>query len=249
MNKQSNTYIIVYSVVLVVVVAVALAFTAMKLQVTQQRNVEIEKKTDILNSAGLYKEEPGADKNAAVEAQYNTYIKQSFLVNAQGEEVQSADPAAEALKVLNNMKAALAEPEAERELPVFISEDGEKKNYIFPVYGAGLWGPVWGYIAMNSDLKTISGAVFAHKSETPGLGAEIATPAFGNQFIGKSIFKDGQYVGIYVLKGAGSSQGNDNAVDAISGGTITSRAVQAMIIDNLKFYLPYILKQQAAAAQ
>ena len=247
MNKQSNTYIIVYSIVLVVVVAVALAFTAMKLQVTQQRNIEIEKKTDILNSAGLYKEEPGTDKNKAVETQYNTYIKQSFLVDAQGGVVQSADPAAEALKVLNNMKAALSKPETERELPVFISEKDGKKNYIFPVYGTGLWGPVWGYIAMNSDLKTISGAVFAHKGETPGLGAEIATPAFGNQFVGKSIFKGDQYVGISVLKGVGSSQGNDNAVDAISGGTITSRAVQSMIIDNLKFYLPYILKQQTAA--
>ena len=245
MNKQSNTYIIVYSIVLVVVVAVALAFTAMKLQSIQQRNIEIEKKTDILNSAGLFKEEPGMDKNKAVESQYNTYIKQSFLVDAQGNEVQSANPSADALKVLNNMKAALAVPEAERELPVFISEKDGKKNYIFPVYGTGLWGPIWGYIAMNSDLTTISGAVFAHKSETPGLGAEITTPAFEHQFIGKSIFKNGEYVGISVLKGVGASQGNDNAVDAISGGTITSRAVQAMIIDNLKFYLPYISKQQA----
>ena len=89
-------------------------------------------------------------------------------------------------------------------------------------------------------------AVFIGHAADSDHGAAVDL-MFGNQFVGKSIFKGDQYVGISVLKGVGSSQGNDNAVDAISGGTITSRAVQSMIIDNLKFYLPYILKQQTAA--
>lgn len=243
MNKQSNTYIISYSIILVVVVAVVLAFTAITLQPIQKKNVEIEKKTDILNSVGLYKPEEGVSLEKSVDTQYNKYITKSFLVNAQGEIADSKDANA-ALMVLNNMKSALHKPENEKVMPVFVSDNNGKINYIFPVYGTGLWGPVWGYIALNDDLSTIAGVVFDHKSETPGLGAEITTSDFEGQFIGKSIFDNDKYVGIFVLKGVGSSKGNNNAVDAISGGTITSRAVQTMIIDNLSFYQPFILKHK-----
>ena len=253
MNKQSNTYIIVYSIILVVVAAVVLAFTSLSLAEKQQANVEIEKMSDILGSVGLYNPEAPAateNKEAFIKEQYQKYIVESFLVDAQGEKVNVPDPAAAAFSVLNNLKAEFAKPVDSRQLPVFISKNDQGVvNYILPVYGAGLWGPIWGYIAMNEDLNTIDGAVFGHKGETPGLGAEIATPPFENQFVGKTIFDGAQFVGIEVLKGAGSSKGNNHAVDAITGGTITSRAVQAMLMDCLKDFEPYILKQRAALAK
>lgn len=247
MNKQSNTYIIVYSIILVVVVAVVLSFTALTLKPTQLANVEVEKMSDILGSVGLYDaEEAGkaADKAVFVKDEYAKYIVESFLVNAKGEK-QDAD-AAQTFAVLNNLKAELALPLDQVKLPVFVSKNTSGKvNYVFPVYGTGLWGPIWGYIALSDDLNTIDGVIFDHKSETPGLGAEITTADFQGQFVNKTIFDNSNFVGIQVLKGAGSSKGNDHAVDAISGGTITSRAVQAMILDCLKIYEPFILNQQS----
>ena len=134
----------------------------------------------------------------------------------------------------------------EGKLTLYKSTAGGKTLYIVPVAGSGLWGPVWGYIAVEEDWNTISGVVFDHKGETPGLGAEITTPKFRDQFAGKKLFEGDNLVGITVLKGAGSSRGNDHAVDAISGGTITSRAVEKMILATLEQYLPYIEQQKAA---
>ncbi len=132
------------------------------------------------------------------------------------------------------------------ELKLYESHAGGKTLYIVPVAGSGLWGPVWGYVAVEGDWNTISGVVFDHKGETPGLGAEITTPKFTGQFAGKKLFDaSGKLVGITVLKGAGSSRGNDHAVDAISGGTITSRAVETMIRSTLEEYKAYIEEQRA----
>lgn len=131
-------------------------------------------------------------------------------------------------------------------LPVFESTAGGKKLYIVPVNGKGLWGPVWGYVAVEEDFNTVSGVVFDHKSETPGLGAEITTPEFCDQFVGKKLFEGDQFVAITVLKGAGASSGNDHAVDAISGGTITSRAVENMIRATFEKYMGYIKERMGA---
>ncbi len=130
-------------------------------------------------------------------------------------------------------------------LPLYESRAGGKTLYIIPVSGSGLWGPIWGYVAVEEDWSTISGVVFDHKGETPGLGAEITTPFFEGQFAGKRLFEGTELVGITVLKGAGSSRGNDHAVDAISGGTITSRAVENMIRATLEEYRSYIEKQRS----
>ena len=130
-------------------------------------------------------------------------------------------------------------------LPVFVCtlDDGSKVE-IFPIYGAGLWGPIWGYVSLKDDYNTIYGATFLHKGETPGLGAEIATPNFSNQFIGKSIFDGGSLVSVTVVKG-GAPEGSAHEIDAISGGTITSRALENAIRQWLEYYEPYLEKQKA----
>jgi Na+-transporting NADH:ubiquinone oxidoreductase subunit C len=131
------------------------------------------------------------------------------------------------------------------ELKLYESRANGKHLFIIPVSGSGLWGPVWGYVAVEGDWNTISGVVFDHKGETPGLGAEIAAPIFEDQFVGKKLFEGSELVGITVLKGSGASRGNDHAVDAISGGTITSRAVENMIRSTLTQYKSYIEKQRS----
>ncbi|MEG2282982.1 MAG: NADH:ubiquinone reductase (Na(+)-transporting) subunit C, partial [Rikenellaceae bacterium] len=136
---------------------------------------------------------------------------------------------------------------AESELPVFVSVDNSGvKKYIFPVQGTGLWGPIWGYVALADDFNTITGVVFDHASETPGLGAEIAQTPFQSQFIGKTLFEGDEYIGVLILKGVGASKGDSHAVDAVSGGTITSRAVGDMLLDCLGGYRAYIESQRQA---
>lgn len=246
MNKQSNTYIITYAIVLVVVVAAVLSFAAMQLKPIQQRNIEIEKKSDVLKSVGLFNIDENGDKTAQINAQYDKFIVKSFLVNSKGD-VVSEDPK-EAFAALINIQAIYNLPLEERNMPVFVSKNTQgDMNYIFPVQGTGLWGPIWGFVAIKGDLNTISGVVFGHQSETPGLGAEIATPIFQDQFAGKQLFKGDTFVNISVLKGVGSSKDNNNAVDAISGGTITSVAVQDMLQESLgECYRAYIEKEASA---
>jgi Na+-transporting NADH:ubiquinone oxidoreductase subunit C len=209
MNKNSNTYIIIYSTIMVVVVAAVLAIAAMVLGPVQNANIERETKGALLASVGMTV--PTAE------------IEKAYADNITEVSVDGPDGA---------------------KLPLYESRANGKHLYIIPVSGSGLWGPVWGYVAVEEDWDTISGVVFDHKGETPGLGAEISTPKFEDQFIGKRLFEAGELVGITVLKGSGASRGNDHAVDAISGGTITSRAVENMIRTTLAGYRSYIEQQR-----
>ena len=245
MNKNSNTYIIIYSTVMVVVVATLLAVAALALQGRQQANIRVEKQSAILASIGLGGgAEKAKDKTVYIRDEYKKYIVESFAVNGLGEKVEGAD----AFGLLGDLKAQFAASPEAREIPVFVARlDDGTRLYFLPVYGAGLWGPIWGYLAIEKDWNTIYGVKFDHKGETPGLGAEITTQWFADQFKGKKIFDlQDKFVGIAVLKGSGSSVGNDYAVDAVSGGTITSRGVEKMIYDCLNAYMPYIEKQRAA---
>lgn len=233
MRDFSNTYIFVFSTVLIVVVAVLLSAAAMLLQPLQQRNVEIEKKQSILASINIKASRKDAEK------MYDKYITSSFVVDAKGDKVEGVD----AFGV--DMAAEIRKPLDEREFPVYVStlDDGSSK-VIVPVRGKGLWGPVYGYISFNDDYNTIYGATFNHDKETPGLGAEIATRAFQKQFDGKKIFDDqGNFTSILIQKG-GAAPGDPHAVDAISGGTLTSKGLQATLKDCLSGYIAYFKKQQ-----
>ena len=108
-------------------------------------------------------------------------------------------------------------PVEKRELPVFVANVDGATKYILPIYGAGLWGPIWGYISLDDNKDTVYGTFFDHQGETPGLGAEITTPEFNKEFRNKQIFSGNQLVGILVVKGGNASGANE--VDAISGGT------------------------------
>ena len=138
-------------------------------------------------------------------------IKEAFLVNENGEKVEGDAFAADVVKAA-----------AEHQYPVFVANVDGQPKYIMALHGAGLWGPLWGYISVDSDRNTVYGADFSHQGETPGLGAEIAKPAFSNEFKGKKLFMDGTFKSIAVVKPGKSVAGQDY-VDGISGGTITSQ--------------------------
>lgn len=252
MNKQSNTYIVAYATILVVVVAAVLSFAAIKLQPMQEANVKTEKMGAILSTIGEGSEAATApDKNKYIETEFAKYITRAFFVDSTGNATDATTE--QVLASLNDQSGGKElEKTPTKPKPAFeatVSKDGGKRTeYVIPMTGKGLWGAVWGYVALNADCNTVEGAVFDHKGETPGLGAEISGKPFQAQFVGKQIFnKEGEFVSIDLLKGQGASAGNPSAVDAISGGTLTSNGVKAMLKECLNDYVPFFEKVQSTA--
>ena len=243
MDTNKNSYTIIYSIVMVVIVAAVLAFVSLSLKDKQNENISNEKQQYLLASVGL-----GADANFA------EVIKEAIVVDGNGKIVNTATSdiaKSEAFNISTSEQTSLMKdgaPKEELRLPVFIADlpDGSQA-YIFSAYGAGLWGPIWGWVSLKTDLSTVVGVKFDHSGETPGLGAEIATPKFAGQFTGKEMFTEGEFTSIAIVKG-GAKEGSTNEVDAISGGTITSKALDASIRMWMEAYLPYIKSLQALAA-
>lgn len=222
---HSNRYIFIYSTVLVIIVAILLTLVAIGLKPKQQYNIKVEKMQNILSSVKI----ASTPKNA--ENLFNKYIVEQKVINFNNQEQND-------LKAFDvNIEIESKKSVDKRLLPIYIckTDKGETK-YILPTYGKGLWGPIWGYISVDEDKNTVYGAFFDHKSETPGLGAEIATSKFQAQFSGKKLFDENKtFVSIKAIKG-GADKNNLHGVDAISGGTITSNGLSKMLFDALKPY-------------
>lgn len=222
-DTNSNTYTIIYAAVMVVVVAFVLAFVNSSLREKQDENVRLDTKKQILSSLGIYSADAGAD--------YSKYVKSDVLIDpATGLQETVVDDADFATNYENESKAG--------RYHVFVCEvDGETK-YVIPVNGVGLWGAIWGYIALDQDKQTVYGTYFSHASETPGLGAEIAGKPFQDLFKGKQVI-DGADVALSVVK-YGTSEGSQYKVDGISGGTITSTGVNDMLHTCLGNYINFL---------
>ena len=222
MNTNSNTYTIIYASVMVIIVAFLLAFVSSSLRDRQGKNVEMDTKKQILaalNKRGV--------ENA--DAEYAKYVK-DMLMNEDG--TLTEVPANEFATSYEK------EVKGKNRLHVFVADIDGSKKYVFPVYGTGLWGAIWGYVALNDDKNTVYGTYFSHASETPGLGAEIATEPFQNQFVNKkTIENDSIYLS--VVKN-GKIRETEYEVDGISGGTITSDAVNKMIKNCLSNYKKFL---------
>jgi len=232
MKHFSNRYIFTFSAIMVIAVATLLSLAATLLQPAQERNLEIEKKKNMLESINI------TATRENTETLYEKYIKEGFVINAKGELVEGVDAFTVVLK--NEQK----KPTDEQYLPVFkaVPDDG-KDVIIIPVEGKGLWGPIFGYVSLESDMNTIYGVNFDHKGETPGLGAEINTSEFESQFHGKKFFDSDKFISVQVMKG-GAPEGDIHGVDAISGGTITSKGLQKMLFDCIEKYNTYLLKNR-----
>ncbi|MBR3774742.1 MAG: NADH:ubiquinone reductase (Na(+)-transporting) subunit C [Alistipes sp.] len=218
-NVNSNAYIIIYSVVMVVVVAVLLAVTSLSLQSRQNENMLNEKRQQIVKALG---ENPET-------ASYADVVAEAVMLDKSGNTI-SGKSEADIFEALNDLTASFEAGE----FPIFKAANG---SVVIPVYGAGLWGPVWGYLALEADMNTVKGIVMDHSGETPGLGAEITTDKVQSSFVGKTIFEGNELVSVTMRKGGAT---NNHEVDAISGGTKTCDGVNEMIKSGLTDYLPYL---------
>lgn len=247
----SNRYIFTYAGVMVIIVAIVLSSAATLLKPLQEHNMKIEKMSGILASADIKPTE-----KAQIPSSYSDHIVEEWVVNTEGEiiskykggEFVEGDFRAFDVKLadeLHKLDQKQRGKDVKPHFPIYIAEKDGERMYIIPLRGKGLWGPIWGNIALKSDFRTVAGTTFGHKSETPGLGAEIANKAFQDQFIGKTIFnKDYEFTSIEVVKGgvANSNVDPKHGVDAISGGTITSNGVTNMLEHVLSIYKPFVKK-------
>lgn len=247
-DKNSNGFTFTFAIIMVVVVGSLLAFTYMQLKPAQQENIRREKMQNILAAMNVKVARDEAP------AQYARLIKQVPLLDARGKLVPGvdADPtngpgfALDVQKQYRDEKAGVITAD-QMQYPLYIAEREGKPLFIIPMVGTGLWGPIWGYVAVADDGRTVVGSTFDHKGETPGLGAEISTPIFIDQFPGKKIADDnGKFTSIKVYKG-GSSTASPHGVDGISGGTITSDGVDEMLRRTLAVYYEYLNSTAQAA--
>ena len=240
---MKDRYIFFYITVLTVIVAILLSAAALVLQPYQQANINNEKMMNILQAADVNVE------GANVQELFDKDCVKMMLVDAKGVVVEECTKDFTKFEAFSmNLKDQLYKRDNGQDyvLPIIVINNGKENVNVIQLQGAGLWGPIWGYIGMTSDFQNVVGVVFDHKSETPGLGAEITTEKFRSQFQGKTIFSGGEFVSIDVVKGGVANLAADlqkHSVDAISGGTITSQGVNKMIENVLGSYLPYIEKQ------
>jgi Na+-transporting NADH:ubiquinone oxidoreductase subunit C len=247
---------------MVILVAAILSTASMVLKPYQEANIRAEKIQGILASANIQTSRKDAEENfrkhileeIAVDTAGNVVMKTTdgkTEWTKEGEKIKNAVKYTRPFDI--NLKEELALEEEARQgkatrspiFPLFKMKNNGKEYYVVPVRGTGLWGPIWGNIAFEKDFNTIAGATFDHKGETPGLGAEIKTAWFEDEFKGKTIFdKDRHFVSVAVVKGGVKNSNIPliHGVDAISGGTITSHGVDKMLRTCLKNYVPYIEK-------
>lgn len=227
LNTNSNAYTLIYASVMVVIVAFLLAFVNSALRDKQNANVLLDTKKQILSALHIVDVE-----NVSVE--YAKYVKADMLMDTDGRlstEVEDKDFVTSYEK----------EVKERQRYHVFVCEvDGETK-YVIPVYGTGLWGALWGYVALNADKNSVFGVYFSHAGETPGLGADIATPAFWSEFTGKKVLEN-NVVTLGVEKN-GKVEKPDYQIDGISGGTITSKGVDDMLKGCLGNYQKFLMTE------
>jgi len=238
MNRNSNSYTFIFASILVIVVALILAFVSQATKSKYELNKKKEKMQSILATIGV---DVSRDQAAKV---FKNYVNQELSLNAEGVVI---DTTAKKTFAIDLHKEIKMDPKKQL-YPIYLAKKDGKKFYIIPLFGAGLWDAIWGYISLDSDKNTVGGTIFDHKGETPGLGAQITEKWFQNQFKGKTILKDAaagftnnNFVSVRTVKG-GAKTSDMHGVDAISGGTKTSDGVTNMIKERLAHYLIYFKK-------
>jgi Na+-transporting NADH:ubiquinone oxidoreductase subunit C len=242
-NKNSNGYTFLFAILMVVLVGAILAFTSLSLKPLQKANAAEKKMMNILGAIGVPSE------RGAVEAKFIDFVKERVSIDSEGRKVSSMSGAVNAADAADPFNIDVQKdfrskaPASELNFPLFSCKKEGQDLYVVPVVGKGLWGPIWGYVALESDMETIYGAVFNHKTETPGLGAEIKEGFFQAPFKGKKISKVAPHFA--VVKGGAPT--TEYSVDGITGGTITSKGVGEMVDRTMAIYLKYF--QSAPKAQ
>ena len=222
LNTNSNVYTILYAAVMVVIVAFLLVFVSQTLKERQTANVINDTKQQILSALNL-RDLPD------VAGTYAKVIKTDALMQKDGRLAEYK----------GEFNTTYKSEFDKGNLHVFVAEVDGQTKYIIPMNGLGLWGTIWGYIALNEDRSTVYGVYFSHSSETPGLGGEIAATKFQSRFPGKQVV-DGKKVGLKVLKYGKADKSSKYEIDGVTGATITSTGVNTMIGKVLSEYIPFL---------
>ncbi len=238
--QRSNTYVLIFTAIMTVVIGGILSFTSQVLAPAQKKSIELDTKQSILGAVMTL--EQGDDALVI----YNKRIK-AIVVDINGnmiEKDRKGNPIiAEDINILKNYKMDADK----REYPVYKymskSNPNEIEAYILPLYGAGLWNAIYGYVALEKDLNTIKGVSFGHVQETPGLGARIGSKEIQMRYQGKTIFDEsGKLVSVMMLKGEKKDPSlfGTHEVDGMSGSTLTAKGLNAMVKDYLTNYEAFI---------
>lgn len=226
-NKNSNGYTFGFAVLMVAVVGTLLAVASQGLKSRQDKNATDKKMISILSAINVE-----ATRDNAQEM-YTKYVVDSKIIS--GKDLSANPFDVDIKKEFRDKNLELTD----RNYPLYICEKEGNEYFVIPVIGTGLWGPIWGFVALESDYKTIYGATFDHKAETPGLGAEIKYTSYSDQYTGEVITDTtGTFQPIIVVKD-GSGSGLNSKVDGITGGTITSKGVEEMTTRTLEVYANY----------
>ena len=230
-NKDNTGYIFLFTFLLIGVVAVILSSLATSLAPQIAKNNEIKKQMDLLASIGV------ESTRANAKELYNQYIgaNESYVINYKGEVVDG-----EAFDIdIRTQHRDRSITEEAKKYPLFIATKDGQTLYIVPMVGKGLWGPIWGYISLKDDRRTIYGVSYDHQGETPGLGAEIKQSFFTDRYVAEIVADENlNYNPIVVVKDGTGSQ--PLKVDGITGGTITSKGVEEMVNRTMAIYLNYL---------
>lgn len=240
-NTDKNSYTIIFSIVMVVVVGSILAFLAGALKPLVKANERFEKQQNILYAMGVNNNEGANDvafiSTDVVEAEFGKYVTKQLVIEGSN---ATEDDKAYLIDVKKEAKKA-KDSDYTRKLPLFIGQKDGKEVYVVPVRGKGLWDAIWGFVALDKNM-TIQGVYFDHKGETPGLGAEIKQRFFMDDFSGETFLNEGAFGGIKVAKGNNDPKNldkTDQEVDALAGATITGDGLSAMLKKDIRMYVSY----------
>ena len=253
-KTDSNSYTMIFAVIMVLLVGSVLAFFASSLKPNIDENKRIEKQQNILYAMGVNENDESSANFVSTDIagdEFSKFIKEQLVLEVKGNKITKQQTRTEYMADNNKQEPYLIDVKKQqanakagkvRKLPLFVGEKDGQTFYVAPIRGKGLWDAIWGYVAMDQDM-IVQGAYFDHKGETPGLGANIKQRFFMDDFSGEHLMSDaGDFKGITVAKGNNDPKNDDKTdyeVDAIAGATITGDGVSAMIKSDLKLYVPY----------
>ena len=226
---RSNTYTLVFTSIVTIVLGFFLALAADGLRDLQDLNVENDMRKNILLSLGF---KPGAETpwtSDDIQKLFEENIE-ALVLDASGQRTEK-DP-----------KEIDTEKDVEF-LPIYLKKIGDDVGgYAIPIAGKGLWSTLFGYFAIEPDGRTVKGITFYKHGETPGLGGEVDKAWFQQNFIGKRfVDENDQLLGIHVIKGKVQSDDQEayHKVDGISGATMTGKGLEYFLKDDLVKYEPF----------
>ena len=241
--QRSNSYVVMFVIILTVVLGGLLSGANQLLKEAQDKSIDLDTKKKIL---GAVMDISTITSDTALLGTYDRRVK-SIVVDFEGNVLTEDSKGNKLIAEKVNIQKQYRFDPKDRQYPVFMFMDSESpgkvKSYIFPMWGAGLWDWISGFVAVQSDLRTIAGVSFDHKTETPGLGARITDATVKDRFKGKFIFDEGgNFKPVVMVKGENNAGLDDYQVDGLSGATMTAKGVNRMIEGYLQCYEPYINK-------